>query len=264
MSRPVSTEKALFAGFVTVEGSLYFVGGHHRICYHLIIRYGRRVAVHSWQLGCGRGIFHDCDLEALLEQIPQVTLNTEVSRHARKDHFRDSALAELKHEVVRLRPVNLVWAGNDRVAVVNVRLILWHPVSPGVLKTFQGQWSFAIKHSNLVHEHLEWPAGFPFVIPGVVIVGRNEYWDVVCLCKFEERLDVFNGMVGLDALAHDSPCDALWAEEVDLGIDHDECGVSAIKLDGGLGELRVGSGCSEHEPDGYGGCSKCLLQVIHC
>src|SRR5262245_51982394 len=76
------------------------------------------------------GVPHHRYLEAMFEQVTQVGLDADVPGGARQDDLLDAPLAELQHQVVGGRPVDLVRAEDDRFAVEDVRLELLGEVGP--------------------------------------------------------------------------------------------------------------------------------------
>jgi len=73
--------------------------------------------------GC-RGVRDDSDVsdvETVLEQLAKMALDAQVGGHAGQDHLVDAALAQLQHQVVLLRPVQLVRAADKSLAVLHFR-----------------------------------------------------------------------------------------------------------------------------------------------
>jgi len=68
----------------------------------------RQVAIAVWNDRRGGRVSDHRDLEALLEQVPQMGLDAKVGGHAREDDLVDAVLAELQRKVVLLRTVDLV------------------------------------------------------------------------------------------------------------------------------------------------------------
>ena len=64
-------------------------------------------------------------------------LRAEVGRHAGEDHLVDPALAELQVQVVLRRAVDLVRRADDGLAVLDVFLVLRHPVGAGTFEVIK-------------------------------------------------------------------------------------------------------------------------------
>src|SRR3712207_8714917 len=88
---------------------------------------------------------------------------------------------------------------------------------------------------------LEWTLDFPVVIPGIVMMGRDRDNHSGCLRSFEQAAEIGNDIVLGDALAHDWPCLALRAHEIDLWINNDQGCPGCVQLHAPFRESRVRS-----------------------
>src|SRR5215469_6588417 len=87
----------------------------------------------------GGGVLHHGDLEAPLEKIAHMGFDAHVREHAAKDDLLDTALAQMQDHIVGLWPEYLVWAADDRLAVLDIGLEAGQPVGTRVCKPLQGQ-----------------------------------------------------------------------------------------------------------------------------
>src|SRR5271166_1223020 len=74
-----------------------FVGRPHRMCEKLVIDDRRLIAVAPYRMPRSSGCVLDyCNLEALLDEIAQMGLDTHVRQHATKDDLANSSFSQLQ------------------------------------------------------------------------------------------------------------------------------------------------------------------------
>ena len=97
-------------------------------------------------------------------------LGAEVGGHTGQDDLVDTALAQLQHQVVGFRAIDLVRTGDDRLAILDVGLVLLQPIGAGTREAIDIQCAFTIEHADSVHQLFERTLKLPAVVVGVVIM----------------------------------------------------------------------------------------------
>jgi hypothetical protein len=123
-----------------------------------------------------------------------------------------------------------VGVDDDRLAVVDVRLVALQPVGAGALEAVCSQLAFAVEHADLVHHLLDGAAELPAMIRRVVVMRRNEDVVAVVLRRLQELLDVTDRSVRLDARAHQAPRRPLRAQEVVLWVGDNDRRIFCVEL----------------------------------
>jgi hypothetical protein len=234
----IATDRAggPWSGFQGLDG---LVCGHDGAGDHAEVEQCRLIEVAARELGPGRGVLDDGDLEPLLGELPEVCLDAEVGRHAGQDDLVDAALAELEGQVVGFGAVDLVRAGDRHVGVLDQGPEGLVPVGAGAIEALGGQGTLPVEHPHGVHHLLEGAAEGPPVVVGVVVVGGDEDGDARCVGRGEELHQVLDGAVGFHAGSHHLPHDAVLGQEVALRVGDHEGGPLLIDLESGLRENVV-------------------------
>jgi hypothetical protein len=99
-----------------------------------------------------------------------VRLDAQIGGHTGQNNLANAMLAQLKREIVILRPVNLVWSGDNSTSVLNIGLELIQPVGTGFLEALEAKGPLAIEHTDLVHLLLERAAKLPVMVGRIVVM----------------------------------------------------------------------------------------------
>ena len=207
---------------------------------HAEVGQRRGIPVPLGNLRSRRCVGDDQNLKALLNQFAHMGFCTQVGGHAGQDYLTDASLAQLQNEIIAFRPVNLVRAGHDGLAVINVVLVAFEPVGARTLEAFERQGVFAVKHADRVHEGFEGTLHFPAMIVGIVVMRRNEHRHVHSLGCCKQGVDVFDRAVFFDILANHAPRDTVRTEKIVLRIGNYQSGASGHDVHTGIWQaIRV-------------------------
>lgn len=89
-------------------------------------------------------------------------LGSEIRRHARQYNLTDTALAQLQDRVIRVGTVDLMRIGYGGLTIIDVLLVLGHPVSAGaLLKPGLIHSGGTLEHFYIVHGRFEGTAVLP-------------------------------------------------------------------------------------------------------
>jgi hypothetical protein len=148
-------------------------------------------------------------------------------------------LPQLQQEVVRLGAHDLVRRGDHGLPVVDVVLVGGQEVGAGAGETLGRVRTLAAEHSHGAHEPLERITEPPLLVGRVEVVRRYRDGDSRQLRGVEQFADMSDGVVLADAVTEHRPRHAVRAEEVDLWIGDDECGVLEVEHETGRRQRRV-------------------------
>src|ERR1700722_14181827 len=186
----------------------------------------RRVAVSPLRVLRRRScVFHDCNLEPLLEQFPQMRFDAHVGQHATEDDLADSPFTQLQHQIIRFRPPDTMRRSNDRLTVFDVWLVALQPVCAGPSETIEIQSSLASKQVRVRLVSFERPIELPSLVRWKEVVRRNEHLKSARLSSLEDALDVFDGIDFLETFVEQWPSETFLAQDIVLRIDNHNRGV---------------------------------------
>ncbi|MNJ66415.1 hypothetical protein D3C77_624920 [compost metagenome] len=118
-------------------------------------------------------------------------------------------LAQLQHQVVALRAIQLVWRRDERRSVFDERLELRHEIGARVAEPVQRQRSLAIEEAKRVLYGLGWCLVRPLVVVGIVVVRRDGHGCTGFLEGREKPPQVRDQALLGNALAEDRPARTL-------------------------------------------------------
>lgn len=101
-------------------------------------------------------------------------------------------------------------------------LELLEEVSTGPGQVVDSQWPRAFEHVKCTEELLGWAPESPLPVGWVLVVRRDSDGHVAGLSRFEEAREIRDCVVLGDASAEDRPSGTVGAQEVVLGVDHDQ------------------------------------------
>src|SRR5215469_12317608 len=199
------------------------VGRPHRVRQKLEVDERGGVSVPPLGMPRGRGrVLRNHGFKPLLQQITEVRFDAHVRQHSTENHLADAALAQLQHEVVRLRTKDPMRTYNDRLAVFNVGLEALEPVGTGAGEPLETQSSSSQEHPGFGLIGLQWAVELPSAVRWEEIVWGDEDLEAIGLCGLEDPLHVLDGVVFRDAPADQTPRKAFLAEHLILRIDEDD------------------------------------------
>ena len=217
--------------FALAHGLNGVVGRQDCIRQKTIVDDRRLVAVAQLGVpGSRRRVLDHGDLENLLEQLPQVALDTEVGQYPGQDDLVDATLAELKDEVVGLRAPHFMRADHNRLAVFDEGFVPIQPVRPGAGEPVVTERIGAEELLALQHHLFDGPAELPSLIVGIEVVGRDKHREVPILRDSEKAGEILNGVVFLDTVADQPPGDALFTQNIVLRVDDNQRSVVLVEL----------------------------------
>jgi len=113
-------------------------------------------------------------------------------------------IAQLQVRIVLRRAIDLVPRADDGLAILDVFLVVRHPVGTGTFEVVEAAWPGPVKHADGMHGLFQSPFEFPLVIVWAV-VRRDEDGHVGRLCRCEQALDVVHRALLGHAFANQRP-----------------------------------------------------------
>ncbi len=137
----------------------------------------RLITIPFFVFRAGRRVSHHCHFKPLLEEVPQMGFDAEISRRAGENHLFDTSFPQLKHEIVGSGPIHFVRTCDDRVARLKIRFETLRPVGARIGEPCQRERAFSSDHTQLSHQHFERSRGrYPLSIRRVVVMRGEDHW----------------------------------------------------------------------------------------
>jgi len=111
---------------------------------------------------------------------------------------------------------------------------LLEEVSTGPRQALNGQRPRTREHVKRGEETLAWPSELPLAVGWILVVRRDGDSHVAGPSRFEQPGEIGDHLVLGDALTEDRPSGTVGAQEIVLGVDHDQRRPSPVEC-----ELRV-------------------------
>ena len=131
--------------------------------------------------------------------------------------------------MVLLESVHLVRRSDYRLTVKQVFFLLGHEIRAGFVEALHRVGRDAIEHADCMHYLFQGALELPAFVCRVVVVRGYKDRNVLCLRSFEQLFDIFDGLVRGNRIANQTPCNAVWAQEVDFRVSDDNWGVVYAK-----------------------------------